>query len=1844
MATHNNNSKQMSTQDIKEVLINTFKRSAEKSVQDASYDKTILATIQFCTDSSIGQYKIKYQNGYYTAYARDTSMMYTNNALVYVLVPGNDMNNRLFITGAATNDSSQRVYLTNLEGDQQYSIEGSNYITGVNGSEDSLDLSSYWGTNTIYTKTLWNVNSVNNILKLNPQINEYLSSAKVIRFSASFKTTLTEDRKLSGDYGLVLTLKYHNEKGDYFKNFTLDTFHMIGSPFNFNVFMPQYNYFEVNQSEFVGVEQIDAYVVGFPVGTAPSFDYRDIFIRDIGLYKAVKLYDTTDDKYRVEIQSDDDFDFYNGTSGGVDQYKTSISCRATLKVNGNPVSSSNGQNIKYYWAKEDVSVNSVNHPKYNNYTGKGWYCLNTGSKVKYDGQVSEQELRDYTITQTDTTTPSELILWDSNMPQINLLRKLCKGKFTNIKCVVCYENQIISSEIKTVLNKEGYYIVIKSQDDKTVAYNGKGNFTLTAGIFKDGGSAPDTSKTLDSANVTYSWMEVNEKGIEKNIPVNWRQAEQDINDLLLSNPEWDEEDDNETKTDIEVEEYLDGRDSLALCKERYEYYNNKYNELNIQEHPNETQLNRCYTRKTNIVSTKFNQVLAMYNNGDSNSFYYILGPSAVEGEYTNPDIPDYRTARIIQTTCVSSPIVYNTLYNLPAIKIGNRATYKVSAMLTELDEGVPITQPIGTTEITLINQEGASLDYTLNITNGTQTFLYDEGGIAPNNLISPLFFTLYDNKAGDLVFDSARPDQYPELSLALLNPVWSFYDSSHSLIQTKYEGSPDTTKVNGMLQVRESASLVYLLNKNFDINKRDNSNISLQIKYKDSAVFAETHFTFLKQGDLGTNGTNMTLDIDDNNYEAYQSNVLADPRWSTFTTQEGGIEVKKYYQPAQRHLNNTYLFATMAYNAEGVQQEQTDTCNFVNLQFAQGPIEINDEPIGVNGSRQATLFGYWYQDNVMQPINNDSKWSSEIISGHYNGLNYYLKPSFDILTSVGPQTTLSIAYINNDRNVDIAYKPTVINNIPVEGVVYDKRIANNIVRVESKNIINGRQVSNYGYYPIPYYYYNYTGNNPMPAGFDPAKHIVIVGGFDSVVYDNAGENPVFNKQEPFKFYMFDENQNDITVDVLKGVASNRTTITWNCSNGLKQYQQLSSTNAIPNFEDISNDVNLYNSYCRYSNKIYKCIVSHTKGQTVEIKNADGTVRKTYNPGEFVTPYWEEVNLLQESLQQYSVIPLQKYDMVAQSDLFNSWISLNISYVALNNTKYNAEVMIPINMICNKYGSTEINNWDGKKCQIHENEGYLIGSKVAAGIKNNDNSFTGIALGTNFYPDDAERKEEVGLFGFGIVDTGKTQNPQTWARTMFLNARSGRAIFGPTGGTQIVLDPGIPTGNNRIWSRLAGWYFDKDFLYKPIGEGNILNFNALAQDENSITPPNTGLGSAGLYVPWDTKSNPITAKTRFIWASNNDITYSNFQTSTPNFYVTYGGQLYCNDAYITGSVVATDGSFGTGVNKIHINYTDTKSQNHYILYNRNFWIRDTNGEGASDNAVFVKGKIMAKSGQFGQVGDDKDGNSSGTVFIEYNWYPWHLPADNEPWNNDYMYLDTSEGMSVTYALYHKNFHVTNSGEAFFNGKLFTESGRIGNWVINRSYLRSVNGNVTLAPERLTIGAFSADQYGNLRGQDWYINADGTASFTNNGNQFVGRSFRTANGSSMGEGGLRLGPGDKFFIGEGDGTYMYALNNGFSFNGVVDFADTVTLRSALEFVSGGSSAMTINSSGIRFGNTGRSITSGGNATLGSVAVDSLTIGGTSLADYIRSVAGIAVASNKLGNLNADSIVVTSVTQHS
>ena len=193
--THIDNSSIMSKEEVKDKLINLVNRSAQKTVQESAYDKTILAKIQYCSDATLGQYKIQYQNGYYTAYSKDTSKTYSNGAMVYVTVPSNDLSNRLFIQDLANNDSSKRTYITNLQGDQQYTKHGSSFIESE--LPNGLNLSSHWdmpGGRTVtyyeYTPDGINPNNKLTLRDLGPITHDVQTGDGYLRIGAKFKTSV----------------------------------------------------------------------------------------------------------------------------------------------------------------------------------------------------------------------------------------------------------------------------------------------------------------------------------------------------------------------------------------------------------------------------------------------------------------------------------------------------------------------------------------------------------------------------------------------------------------------------------------------------------------------------------------------------------------------------------------------------------------------------------------------------------------------------------------------------------------------------------------------------------------------------------------------------------------------------------------------------------------------------------------------------------------------------------------------------------------------------------------------------------------------------------------------------------------------------------------------------------------------------------------------------------------------------------------------------------------------------------------------------------------------------------------------------------------------------------------------------------------------------------------------------------------------------------------------------------------------------------------------------------------------------------------------------------------------
>ena len=294
----------------------------------------------------------------------------------------------------------------------------------------------------------------------------------------------------------------------------------------------------------------------------------------------------------------------------------------------------------------------------------------------------------------------------------------------------------------------------------------------------------------------------------------------------------------------------------------------------------------------------------------------------------------------------------------------------------------------------------------------------------------------------------------------------------------------------------------------------------------------------------------------------------------------------------------------------------------------------------------------------------------------------------------------------------------------------------------------------------------------------------------------------------------------------------------------------------------------------------------------------------------------------------------------------------------------------------------------------------------------------------------------------------------------------------------------------------------------------------------------------------------------------------------NFYVTYGGKMKCNNAEVAGEIIAKSGSIGEGDNALKIaKYfydSETQRNQYYLLYNRVFRVKGSDEGTATEPSVFIDGTIRAKSGQIGKTGN-VDGEAMGTLFIEYAWYPWHLPSNNQGW--DKLYLNKDAGRTKKYALYHRNFYITDDGEVAIGldkrAKIYTKEGRIGDWVITTHELRDIKQHIVLDPadntnpdnaraSQIKLGHNPSNNTWNLRligdgsieGPYWSIDAYGVATFSNSNNTYNGASYSIGNGNSWTAQGFTLEAGQKLQIGNCT-LQTFENGNGFRFDGKIQF---------------------------------------------------------------------------------------------
>ena len=162
---------------------------------------------------------------------------------------------------------------------------------------------------------------------------------------------------------------------------------------------------------------------------------------------------------------------------------------------------------------------------------------------------------------------------------------------------------------------------------------------------------------------------------------------------------------------------------------------------------------------------------------------------------------------------------------------------------------------LGTASITLTNTLDGEDLYSLVINNGSAVFQYNENGVAPNNRsldvqqqISELNFTIYDNLGQPIDSNIIKNSRDCKIR-------WQFPIKDTMLEDQSQNGNNAGTDAAQTYRYYDNkTSLIYGIAQRYDVKKQRNQ-IKLTVDYKGMNLTAETDFTFAKQGEPGTNGT-----------------------------------------------------------------------------------------------------------------------------------------------------------------------------------------------------------------------------------------------------------------------------------------------------------------------------------------------------------------------------------------------------------------------------------------------------------------------------------------------------------------------------------------------------------------------------------------------------------------------------------------------------------------------------------------------------------------------------------------------------------------------------------------------------------------------------------------------------------------------------------------------------------------------------------------------------------------------------------------------------------------------------
>lgn len=271
----------------------------------------------------------------------------------------------------------------------------------------------------------------------------------------------------------------------------------------------------------------------------------------------------------------------------------------------------------------------------------------------------------------------------------------------------------------------------------------------------------------------------------------------------------------------------------------------------------------------------------------------------------------------------------------------------------------------------------------------------------------------------------------------------------------------------------------------------------------------------------------------------------------------------------------------------------------------------------------------------------------------------------------------------------------------------------------------------------------------------------------------------------------------------------------------------------------------------------------TLNQDTDISSTTTYTWEVYGSS-YINGWHDEVNIIPRKTYGQILKANQKY--YKPVDEFNG-LSVNNGISVATAI---GSIQIPIHLYLNKYSNALMNDWDGNSIQIKEDEGLILSPQVGAGKKEQDNSFTGVFLGS---VEETGKEVETGLFGYSSGE-----------RTIALDASDGSARFGKTGSGQIVIDPStnqaILTSGNYDTTAGTGMQINLSEPSITWGNGNFsidstgkvvaTQLHMTADSDRTVQQEITSLDNAtsilqinpitnNLIIPCDTNHKPFETK-------------------------------------------------------------------------------------------------------------------------------------------------------------------------------------------------------------------------------------------------------------------------------------------------------------------------------------------------------------------------------------------------